>query len=66
MLSPSDILKANPLAIEKILTDARIPEIVKLIDGQCIIYTEYVEDIVKKISEAVENAGFTFASIYRL
>ena len=60
-LSPSDILKANPLAIEKLLTDARIPEIVKLIDGQCIIYTEYVEDIVKKISKAIENVGFTFA-----
>ena len=54
-------LKTNPLAIEKLLTDARIPEIVKLIDGQCIIYTDYVEDIVKKISKAIENAGFTFA-----
>ena len=54
-------LKTNPLSIEKILTDARIPEIVKQIEGQCIIYTEYVEDIVKKISKAVENAGFTFA-----
>ncbi len=54
-------LKSNPLSIEKLLTDARIPEIVKLIYGQSIIYTEYVEDIVKKISEAIENAGFTFA-----
>jgi superfamily II DNA or RNA helicase len=54
-------LKGNPLSIEKFLTDARIPEIIRLIDGQTIIYTEYVEDIVRKISEAVENAGFAFA-----
>jgi hypothetical protein len=54
-------LKSNPLAIEKVLTDTRILEIVKLIDGQSIIYTEYVEDIVGKISKAVENAGYTFA-----
>ena len=35
-------LKSNPLAIEQFLTDARVPEIVKRIDGQTIIYTEYV------------------------
>lgn len=62
---PTDIsirhLKSNPLAIEKFLTDARIPEIVKLIDGQTIIYTEYVEDIVQKLSDAVEHAGYTYA-----
>jgi superfamily II DNA or RNA helicase len=61
---PTDIsirhLKSNPLAIEKFLTDARIPEIVKLIDGQTIIYTEYVEDIVQKLSDAVEHAGYTY------
>lgn len=54
-------LKSNPLAIEKFLTDARIPQIIKLIDGQTIIYTEYVEDIIQKLSEAVESAGFSFA-----
>jgi hypothetical protein len=47
---PSNIsvrhLKGNALAIEKILTNARIPEIVKLTEGQTIIYTEYVEDII--------------------
>jgi len=53
-------LKSNPLAIEKFLTDARIPEIIELIDGQTIIYTEYVEDIIKKLSEAIENAGYSF------
>jgi hypothetical protein len=63
--TPTDItirhLKSNPLAIEKFLTDARIPEIVKLIDGQTIIYSEYVEDIIKKLSDAVEQAGYSYA-----
>jgi len=54
-------LKSNPLAIEKFLTDARIPEIVRLIDGQTIIYTEYVEDIVQNLSKAVDNAGYSYA-----
>jgi superfamily II DNA or RNA helicase len=62
---PTDIsvrhLKSNPLAIEKFLTDARIPEIIKLIDGQTIIYTEYVEDIIEKLSIAVEHAGYSYA-----
>jgi hypothetical protein len=54
-------LKSNPLSIEKLLTDARIPEMVKLIEGQTIVYTEYVEDIIKKISDAIERAGHSFA-----
>ena len=54
-------LKSNPLAIEKFLTDARIPEIVRLIDGQTIIYTEYVEDIIQNLSKAVDNAGYSYA-----
>jgi SAM-dependent methyltransferase len=54
-------LKSNPLAIEKFLTDARIPEIVRLIDGQTIIYTEYVEDIVQNLSKEVDNAGYSYA-----
>ena len=54
-------LKSNPLAIEKLLMDARIPEIVKQISGQTIIYTEYVEDIIQNISNAVEQAGYTYA-----
>ena len=41
--------------------DARIPEIVKQISGQTIIYTEYVEDIIQNISNAVEQAGYTYA-----
>ncbi|WP_100181938.1 integrase repeat-containing protein [Candidatus Nitrosotenuis aquarius] len=62
---PSNItiqqLKSNPLSIEQILTDSRIPEIVKLIEGQTIIYTEYVEKIIEKISLAVRDAGYSFA-----
>jgi len=54
-------LKGNPLAIEKFLTDARIPEIIKLIDGQTIIYTEYVEDIIQKITDALQRAGYLHA-----
>jgi hypothetical protein len=54
-------LKSNPLAIEKFVTDARIPEIIRLIDGQTIIYSEYVEDIIQNLSDAVENAGYSYA-----
>ena len=54
-------LKSNPLTIEQTLTEARLPEIIKLIEGQTIIYTEYVEKIIQKISEAVRNAGYSFA-----
>ena len=43
------------------MTDARIPEIVRLIDGQTIIYTEYVEDIIQHLSKAVDNAGYSYA-----
>jgi uncharacterized protein YlzI (FlbEa/FlbD family) len=54
-------LKSNPLFIEQILTDSRIPQIIKLIEGQTIIYTEYVEEIIKKIADAVRGAGYSFA-----
>jgi superfamily II DNA or RNA helicase len=54
-------LKSNPLAIEQFLTDARIPQIIKLIEGQTIIYTEYVTDIIRKLSDAVRDAGYSFA-----
>jgi SNF2 family DNA or RNA helicase len=53
-------LKQSPLLIEKLLTEARIPEIVKHIDGQTIIYTEYVTDIIEKLVEAVKNAGYSY------
>mgnify|MGYP001372149079 CR=1 FL=1 len=60
-------LHKKPLAIEQFLTDARIPEIIKRIDGQTIIYTEYLGSsfakeptILEKLSNAVNDAGFTF------
>jgi superfamily II DNA or RNA helicase len=54
-------IKHNPLLIEQILTDARLPEIIKRINGQTIIYTEKVTEIVDKLKNAVENAGYTFS-----
>ena len=54
-------LKKNPLLIEQYLTDARIPEIIKRINGQTIIYTEYVTGIIQQLAKAVEDAGFTHA-----
>jgi superfamily II DNA or RNA helicase len=54
-------LKSNPLSIEQFLTDARIPEILKHIEGQTIIYTEYVTDVIEKLSIAVDSAGYSYA-----
>jgi superfamily II DNA or RNA helicase len=54
-------LKSNPLKIEQFLTDAKIKQIIKLIEGQTIIYTEYVTDIIQKLSRAVRDAGYTYA-----
>jgi len=53
-------LNNSPLAIEQILTDARLPQIIKRIDGQTIIYTEYVTEIIEKIAQAVDDAGHKF------
>ena len=60
-------LNSRPLAIEQYLTDARIPEIIKRINGQTIIYTEYVgtanpakDPILKKIGDAVKEKKFTY------
>ena len=52
-------LNSRPLAIEQYLTDARIPEIIKRIDGRTIIYSEYVGSSIKNkptIIETIENA----------
>jgi superfamily II DNA or RNA helicase len=54
-------LKRHPLLIEQILTEARIPEIIKRIEDKTIIYTEYVTGIVKEILvDAVKNAGHSY------
>ena len=61
------LLHKYPLAIEQFLTDARIPEIIKRIEGQTIIYTEYVgssfpkqPSILDKLEKAVKEAGFYY------
>ena len=57
-------LKKTPLAIEELLTDARLPHIIEQIDGPTVIYTDFVgnsdssnETILNKIVNAVEKAG---------
>jgi superfamily II DNA or RNA helicase len=54
-------LKRNPLKVEQLGLDAKIPEIISHIQGKTIIYTEYVDTIVDKIKRAVEEAGYTCA-----
>jgi len=66
--SPRDLI-ANPLKMEEVLTQIRIPEIVKLLQPQTVIYTEYVgtnfdrhsKRIVTQLTKAVEDAGFSVA-----
>ena len=67
--SHKDLLELHkkPMAIEQVLTDARIPEIIKRIHGQTVIYTEYLgsafkdePNILEKLKKAVNDAGFTF------
>jgi superfamily II DNA or RNA helicase len=53
-------LLRSPLQIEDQLTEARIPEIIKHIDSQTIIYTEYVTGIIPKLEMAVKSAGYSY------
>jgi uncharacterized protein YutD len=50
----------SPSLIENLLTEARIPEIIKHIDGQTIIYSEYVTGIIPKLETAVRSAGYSY------
>ncbi len=59
-ISAKELIR-NPLTVERLASDAKIPEIIKHIQGTTIIYTEYVTDIVEKLSKAVEDAGYTYA-----
>ena len=59
-------LSNQPMAMEQILTEIRLPEIIKRIDGQTIIYTEYLGTadpnktrIIDKIQSEVKLAGFS-------
>lgn len=51
---------ASPLAIEKILTQARIPSILKGLkrSGRTLVYTHYVDEIAATLYDAIANAGF--------
>ena len=48
------VLNRNPLAMEQLLTEARIPEIIKRIKGQTIIYTEYVGVAIKDKKSVID------------
>ena len=52
-------LHRRPLAIEQFLTDARIPEIVKRIDGPTVIFTEYVGSSFPKEPTIPSNVSNT-------
>jgi reverse gyrase len=54
-------LKSNPLTIERLLVDTKIPEIIRHVEDQTIIYTEYVTNIIDKLSKDVENAGYSYS-----
>jgi superfamily II DNA or RNA helicase len=56
------MLIRNPLKLEQILTEARIPEIIKRISktGKTIIYTEYVDQILQRLREEVRKEGYSF------
>jgi hypothetical protein len=47
------------LKMEQILTNARIPTILKELQPKTIIYTHYVEGIIDQLKEAIETAGWT-------
>jgi hypothetical protein len=49
------------LDIEQLTLPAKLPEIIEHIDGPTIIYTEYVTEIINKISEAVRAKGYSYA-----
>ena len=62
-----NLLSGRPLAIEQLLTTARIPEIIKRIKGQTIIYTEYVGStlpgrptIMKQLEQAMIDNKFSY------
>jgi helicase-like protein len=54
-------LKRNPLLIEQLILPEKLPEIIKHIDGQTVIYTHYVEGIVSEILKAVRVKGHSCA-----
>ena len=53
--------KGSVLAIERILTRARLPAILEAIEPgkKALVYTHYVDGIVKPLREAIRGAGHT-------
>lgn len=52
--------KPSPLAIESLLTEARLPAIVESLKrgGRTLVYTHYVDGILAMLYEAISRAGF--------
>ncbi len=60
-MPPETVRELNWNGFERICTKDRIPKIIEVLkksDGQAIIYTEYVTDIVNMIADAVKKEGF--------
>jgi superfamily II DNA or RNA helicase len=51
----------TPLDFEQLTLPAKLPKILECINGPTIIYTEYVTEIINKISEAVKAEGYSVA-----
>lgn len=50
--------KGSPLALELILTQARLPEILKNVRKKTLIYTHYITDIDKILYDALKRGGW--------
>ena len=51
--------RLRPLMLEKVLIEARIPEVVKAINGPTVVATQYVEGFIAPLLEAIEAAGYS-------
>jgi len=57
-MPPEQVRELNWNGFERIATPARIPEIIKLINGRTIIYTEFTTEIIDMLTDAVKKAGY--------
>ncbi|WP_167594328.1 zinc-ribbon domain-containing protein [Corallococcus coralloides] len=51
--------KGSPLALEQILTRARLPVILEHIRPQTVIYTHFIDGIGRELEEAITQAGWS-------
>jgi hypothetical protein len=51
--------RQRPLMVEKALIEARIPAVVRAINGPTVVATQYVEGFIKPLREAIEAAGYS-------